>query len=60
MIWEHAGMMGDEGYRLKFADRMNLYLNGGYTPNVDVIFSFDTAEGRLDSRLISRIIDEYL
>ena len=59
MIWEHAGMMGDEGYRRSFEERMDLYMRGGLVPCVDVIITFDTTDGRLDARVIDAIIDEY-
>ena len=60
MIWEHAGMIGDEGYRSGFEKRMDQYMRGGFAPCVDVILTFDTTDGRLDTRIIDAIIDEYL
>lgn len=59
MIWEHAGMLGDEKYREDFSDRIDLYINHGYTPCVDVIFTFDSKVGLIDTRQINEIIDEY-
>lgn len=60
MIWEHAGMMGNEGYRIGFADRVDQYIVGGYVPCVDVIFTFDKTDGSIDSSMIDAIIDEYM
>lgn len=60
LIWEHAGMMGDEKYRKEFADKLSAYIEGGYIPCVDIIFSFDTTDGNVDSELIDRLIEEYM
>ena len=59
MMWEHAGMLGDEGYMESFSFRMDTYIRGGFVPCVDILFSFDTKDGRIDSRMIDAIIDEY-
>ena len=60
MLWEHAGMLGDEEYRRDFADRLNIYIKAGYVPCVDLILTFDTTDGNIDTRLIDAVIDEYL
>lgn len=60
MLWEHAGMLGDEKYRRDFAERISIYMKAGYVPCVDLILTFDTADGDLDTRLIDAVIDEYL
>lgn len=60
MYWEHAGMLGDEDYRQKFAERVSMYIAGGFVPGVDVIFTFDTADGALDAAMIEAVIDEYM
>lgn len=60
MYWEHAGMLGDEGYRKEFAERVSMYIAGGYVPCVDVIFTFDTSDGCLDASMIEAVIDDYM
>lgn len=60
MMWEHAGMLGDDLYRKDFADRMSLYMRCGIVPCTDMILTFDTADGDIDARLINDVIDEYL
>lgn len=60
IYWEHVGMLGDEDYRAEFADRVSQYIKGGFVPCVDVIFTFDTWDGNIDSAMIEAIIDEYM
>ena len=59
MIWEHVGMIGDEGYKQGFEDRMDTYMRGGIATCVDIIITFDTTDGRLDTELIDRIIEDF-
>lgn len=60
MLWEHAGMLGDEEYRRDFAERLSIYIKAGFVPCVDIILTFDTADGNIDTRLIDVVIDDYL
>lgn len=59
MIWEHSGMLGDPKYMNDFSARMDNYIRGGLVPCVDILFSFDTIDGSIDTRIIDAIIDEY-
>lgn len=59
VYWEHAGMMGDDSYRNDFTRKLDTYISGGYVPSVDVIFSFDTTDGNIDTRMIDAVLDEY-
>ena len=59
IIWEHAGMLGDPDYMQSFSERTDKYIRAGYTPCVDVIFTFDTMTGDLDAGMIKRLLDEY-
>lgn len=59
IYWEHAGMLGEEKYMKDYSDRVDLYIRGGLVPGVDVIFTFDTVSGDLDTRVIKRLLDEY-
>lgn len=60
IIWEHAGMLENDAYRRDFAERLDMYQSSGYAPCVDVIFSFDMADGGVDTRQLNKLIDEYL
>ncbi len=59
IMWEHAGMLGDADYMQSFSERTDHYIRAGFLPCVDVIFSFDTMLGDLDSSEIKRLLDEY-
>ena len=59
VIWEHAGLLADEGYRERFAKKVDVYLKGGYIPCLDVIFTFDTVSGVIDTGMVKKLLDEY-
>lgn len=59
MIWEHAGMIGDAGYKKGFEDRMDDYMRAGLAPCTDIILTFDTTDGHVDAELIDKIIEDY-
>ena len=59
IYWEHVGRLDDPEYMQEFSGRIGAYLREGLTPCVDVIFTFDTTDGDLDSRAIRTIIEEY-
>ena len=59
MLWEHAGKLGDSDYMTGFSDKMDTYIRKGFVPCVDILFTFDTKRGDLDTRMIDAIIDEY-
>ncbi len=59
LIWEHAGMLGEEDYMKSFSTRMDRYLYAGLVPCVDVIFTFDTTRGDVDTGMIKKLLDEY-
>ena len=59
MMWEHAGMLGNADYMQGFSERMDRYIRAGFLPCVDVIFSFDTMLGDLDTSEIKRLLDEF-
>ncbi|MBQ3281717.1 MAG: hypothetical protein IJH41_04865 [Eubacterium sp.] len=59
IIWEHAGMLGDPDYMQSFSERMDKYIRAGFVPCVDIIFTFDTMRGDIDSGMIKTLLDEY-
>ena len=59
MMWEHAGMIGDEDYMKRFSELIDRYIYAGLIPCVDVIFTFDMRRGDLDTGMIQRLLDEY-
>lgn len=66
-LWEHCGMMADEGYRQRWEEKLAWYRNNGVLPYQDgggeratLIVTEDDEHGGIDSRLIDQIIDEVI
>ncbi len=55
---EHNGMMGDPSYLDSFMKRQAAYIKNGYIPGRDVIFTFESSDHPLDSKLINRLCEE--
>lgn len=55
ILHEHCGMMDDSRYRQSFIWRMQKYVNAGYIPYHDVIFTFDR-DGNIDAEEAERLI----
>ena len=55
-IWEHLGMMDDDQYRGDVMWKMSKYLQAGYTPMLDLIFTSETRKEPLTYRKIEEII----
>lgn len=58
VFWEHMGMLDDPEYANEFVNKVNAYVSNGYIPGRDVIFSCETSEKPLDTRVVKRLIDE--
>ena len=54
--WEHLGMMDDDQYRGDVMWKMSKYLQAGYTPMLDLIFTSETRKEPLTYRKIEEII----
>ena len=59
-LLEHCGVMNNPKYRSDLAWKMYVYIKNGYMPFRDVFFTFDDADGNLDTRFIEHIIDTYM
>lgn len=59
IIWEHAGMIGDEQYRSRFFSKLQSYSQYGYALWDNLIYTFDTLDGSLDADYIDKIIRIY-
>ncbi len=59
IMWEHAGMLGDPDYMNSFSERTDRYIRAGFVPCVDIIFTFDTMRGDIDTGMIKTLLDEY-
>ena len=60
IIIEHQGMMDVDTYRGRFADKVHRYIREGFTPGVDLFFTFDNADGGLDMRPIEDIVRNHI
>ncbi|MBR0374706.1 MAG: hypothetical protein IJH91_09300 [Mogibacterium sp.] len=56
ILWEHFGRLFEEKYRLRFAQAMDLYLKDGRVPCVDLLMSFDTMDGKLDTKAVTELV----
>lgn len=56
-IIEHFGLIGNAKYLEECLWKIRLYINYGYTPWEDIIFTFDAHDGSIDAHLIGWIID---
>ena len=60
IIWEHFGLMDDPEYAQKAVQKINSYIQNGWLPGRNFIFTAETKENPLTARLINKIITEYL
>ena len=57
LIWEHLGLLSDQGYAQRNWKKLHLYTIAGYTIGSDLILTADDAEGNTDMESITRILD---
>ncbi len=59
MIWEHFGRMDDIKYRDDTCWKIDKYLRDGYTPNKDIIFTFETNDKPFTIEKAENILREF-
>jgi len=59
VYWEHFGRMDDLKYNRNIGDRIQLYINNGIIPSIDLITTYETVEHPLTVQEIKRIVEEY-
>ena len=59
MYWEHMGMMDNAEYAQSAVRKMNSYEKCGMYSGEQVLFSFETAQNPLDTRLIEDMVKHY-
>ena len=57
LLIEHLGLMGDEDYREDQNEKIKLYIEEGYVPNVDLLLTYNDKNGNINVPAISRMID---
>lgn len=60
VVIEHQGLMDFGDYRNRFADKVHRFIHEGFTPGVDIFFTFDNADGGLDMRPIKDIVRNHI
>lgn len=60
VILEHLGMTGDEDYRARQFEKLDIYLKSGFVINRDLILSCDSADGIIDVYTIAKTVDNVL
>ncbi len=59
-FWEHNGMMGDIEYSSRAVSRIEKYLLSDICPDKQVIYTFETADHPLSTKVIEKMISIYL
>ena len=59
IIWEHFGLMNDPRYRNTYQRKMAAFAAAGYLPYINLITTFDDANGNIDSRLIEKLVKDF-
>ena len=58
IIWEHLGMLSNDGYAEAQVKKLQIYHQAGYTLGKNLILTADNADGTLDVTVISKIIED--
>lgn len=60
VYWEHFGLMDNPEYASNAARKLTEYSESGYKLGKNLIMTFETQDAPLDTRLIERMIADYL
>lgn len=58
-LLEHFGLIGDEDYRNTCLWKIQTYLEFGYRPYEDILFTYDDLDGHIKTVDIDKIIDSF-
>lgn len=58
-LHEHFGMMHDSEYREKALWKISVYIENGYRPYEDIIFTFDNLDGNIDAKNLDVLITSF-
>lgn len=58
--WEHFGKMDDEDYKDNVVGKLNLYVENGFLPGRNLIFTMESGVESLDTRVVEKMIKEFL
>ena len=60
ILIEHQGLMNNEFYRNKFADKVYRYLRGDYVQGINIFYTFDNIDGGFDMTPIECLIKSHV
>ena len=55
-VWEHFGMMDDEEYVQRAVEKQNVYAKNGWISGKNMIFTMETRDCPLNSKVIEKIV----
>ena len=58
--WEHFGKMGNEDYKENTVGKLNMYVENGFFPGRNLIFTMESGVESLDTRVVEKMIKEFL
>lgn len=58
-IWEHFGKMDDPEYCNKNVRKLNLYIENGFYPGINLIVTMESSKNPLSTKHIKQIIEKY-
>lgn len=58
-LLEHFGMMHDSEYRKTAMFKIETYLENGYRPYEDILFTFEDLDGNIDAQNLDKLITNY-
>lgn len=59
IIWEHFGLMNMPHYQNLYQRKMAAFAAAGYYPYINLITTFDDADGNIDSHLIDKLVKQF-
>lgn len=57
VLIEHMGLMSQSDYIERQVDKLQIYIQNGYVPNVNLLLTFDDKDGNINVPAISKMID---
>ena len=58
IYWEHFGKMDDPKYKRNIGDRIQIYINHGVIPSIDLITTYETMSHPLSTEEVEKIVKE--
>ncbi len=60
LYWEHFGLVSDDEYAKRTLKKMNIYEESGFIIGRDILFSMESEEAPLNTKMLERKIKDYL